>query len=65
MYGIVREFSHRFEKHNGSIIREDLLGFDISEPEGAAAAGTNSLFTSAGPKLVRDAAEILEEMLNE
>ena len=65
MYGIVREFSHRFEKRNGSIICKDLLGCNISEPEGAAAAGTNGLFTSAGPKLARDAAEILEEMLNE
>ena len=39
MYGIVREFSHRFEKCNGSIICKDLLGCKISEPEGAAAAG--------------------------
>jgi len=57
------EIAHRFEKRNDSIICKDLLGCDISEPEGATAARTNGLFTSVCPKLVRDAAEILEEML--
>jgi len=41
-----------------------LLGCDISKPEGAAAAKENNLFASVCPKLVGDAVEILEEMIN-
>jgi C_GCAxxG_C_C family probable redox protein len=65
MCGIVSEFARRFEKRNGSIICKDLLVCDISKPEGAAAARKNGLFTSVFPKMVRDAAKILEGMLNE
>jgi len=62
-YGLVREFARRFEKRNGSSICRELLGCDISEPEGLRSAKENGLFTSVCPGLVRDAVEILEEML--
>lgn len=65
MYGLVREFTHQFENRNGSIVCKELLGCDISKPEGAAAAKENGLFASVCPKLVGDAVEILEEMINE
>jgi len=65
IYGLVREFARRFENRNGSIVCRELLGCDISNPEGAAAAKENGLFASVCPKLVGDAAEILEEMMNE
>ena len=64
-YGLVREFARRFEKRNGSSICRELLGCDISEPEGLRSAKENGLFTSVCPGLVRDAVEILEEMLAE
>ncbi|MBA7478753.1 hypothetical protein ES707_14181 [subsurface metagenome] len=64
-YGLVREFARRFEKRNGSSICRELLGCDISEPEGLKSAKENDLFTSVCPGLVQDAVEILEEMLAE
>jgi len=42
-----------------------LLGCDISKPEGAANAKENGLFASVCPKIVGDAAGILDEMINE
>jgi hypothetical protein len=36
----------------------------MAQPAGAAAAKENGLFVSVCPKLVGDAAEILEEMMN-
>ena len=65
IYGLVREFSRRFESRNSSIVCRELLGCDISKPEGTMAAKENGLFTSVCPKMVREAAEILDEMINE
>jgi len=56
---------HVLHNLNGSIICRELLDCDISKPEGAATATKNGLFASVCPKLVGDAAEILEEMMNE
>ncbi len=64
-YGLVRELAQRFENRNGSSICRDLLGCDISKPEGLRNAKENGLFTSVCPRMVRDAVEILEEMMNE
>ncbi len=64
-YGLVREFARRFEKHNGSSICRELLGCDISKPDGLRSAKENDLFTSVCPGLVQDAIGILEEMLAE
>jgi len=64
-YDLVREFAFRFEERNGSIVCRDLLDCDISEPEGFRSAKEIGLFTSICPEMVRDAAEILEEMMNE
>lgn len=65
IYGLVREFSHRFESRNSSIVCRELLGCDISTPKGVLAAKENGLFTSVCPKMVRQAVEILNEMINE
>jgi C_GCAxxG_C_C family probable redox protein len=65
VYGLVREFSRRFESRNSSIVCQELLGCDISKPEGVTIAKENGLFTSVCPKMVREAAEILDEMINE
>jgi C_GCAxxG_C_C family probable redox protein len=64
VYGLIREFARRFENRNSSIVCRELLGCDISKPEGTANAKENGLFASVCPKLVGDAAEILEEMMN-
>lgn len=62
-YEMVVEFTNRFKARNGSVICRDLLGCDISTPEGNKEAEDKGLFATVCPKLVRDSAEILEEML--
>ncbi len=62
-YSAVVEFGERFAKKNGSILCSKLLGCDMNTPEGKKLAQDKGLFTSVCPKLVGDAAEILEDML--
>ena len=64
-YEKVEEYTSRFKARNGSVMCRDLLGCDISTPEGNKEAQDKGLFSSVCPKLVRDSAEILEEMLIE
>ncbi|MHC4425454.1 MAG: C-GCAxxG-C-C family protein [Planctomycetota bacterium] len=62
VYFRVTEFSSRFESRCGSIVCRDLLGCDISTPEGMEHAKNNNLFETVCAKMVQIAAEILEEM---
>lgn len=62
-YEMTREFARRFIGRNSSIACRDLLGIDISTPEGRDLAAEKGLFTTLCPKLVADAAEILEDLL--
>lgn len=64
-YEKIGEYTKRFKARNGSVICKDLLSCDISRPEGMEKAQEDGLFNSICPKMVRDAAEILEEMLAE
>jgi C_GCAxxG_C_C family probable redox protein len=62
-YNLVLEFVRRFKEHNGTIVCKELLGHDISTPEGREAANESGAYAEICPKLVRNAAEILEELL--
>ncbi|MHC4124087.1 MAG: C-GCAxxG-C-C family protein [Planctomycetota bacterium] len=64
-YEKVIEYTSRFKARNSSVICKELLGCDISTPEGMKKAQQEGLFGSVCPKMVRDAAEILEEILAE
>jgi C_GCAxxG_C_C family probable redox protein len=64
-YRLGQEFLQRFESKHGTILCRDLLGFDISTPEGRRQAQEKGLFTSLCPLFVRDAAEIVQAMLSE
>ena len=64
-YERIVEYTDRFKARNGSVNCSYLLGCDISTPEGMEKAQENELFSSVCPKMVRDAAEILEEILEE
>ncbi|UCG55955.1 MAG: C_GCAxxG_C_C family protein [Phycisphaerales bacterium] len=61
-YELVTEFAERFRIRNGSVICKELLGCDLSTPEGFASAKEKNLFNSVCPKMVRSAGELLEEM---
>ena len=55
----------RFEKVNGSYICNDLLGYDVSTPEGAQRAREDGLFVDFCPKMVASAVDILEDIIKE
>jgi hypothetical protein len=61
-YALVRQFAEEFAARNGSIICKELLGYDLSTPEGLARAREKGLFSDLCPKLVQSAVEVLEQM---
>ncbi|MBN1954823.1 MAG: C_GCAxxG_C_C family protein [Anaerolineae bacterium] len=62
-YALVREFARRFRVLHGHLRCRDLLGLDIGTPEGRQAALDSGLHDILCPRLVRDAAAIVEELL--
>ena len=57
----VREFVHSFRGRKGHIVCREILGIDISTPEGLARAKAAKLFEMVCEGLVFGAVEILEE----
>lgn len=57
------EFLEEFEKENGSYICRDLLGCDISTPEGVKYARDNNLFKEVCPKMVESASKITKNLI--
>ncbi len=64
-YKKIEEYTNRFKTRHGSVACRELLVCDLSTPEGMKEAKDKDLFSSICPRMVQDAAEILEEMLNE
>ena len=62
-YELVREFVTRFQSRHGSMSCKELLGYDLSNPQEREKAKEKGLFDTLCPQLVRDAVEILEEIL--
>ena len=62
-YALVQEFTREFKARNGTIVCRELLGCDIGTPDGERIAKEEKLFSTLCPRFVRDAAEILEEIL--
>ena len=62
VYAAVEDFAASFLTRHGSLACRDLLGCDISTPEGMRTAKKQALFETKCPTMVREAAEILEEM---
>jgi C_GCAxxG_C_C family probable redox protein len=63
IYELVREFAKRFTERNGSLACKEILGYEIGTPEGYARITEKKLFDTVCTKLVRDAVEIVEELL--
>ncbi len=55
----------RFAAVCGSYLCNDLLGCDISTPEGARYAQEHKLFTEVCPKMVANAVDVLEQIIEE
>lgn len=64
-YRLVQEFAKRFRLRHGSIVCRDLLGCDLSTPEGRKTASEKHFIETRCPLLVQDAVVILEEILYE
>jgi C_GCAxxG_C_C family probable redox protein len=64
-YQVVRDFNDKFKALNQSLTCKELLKCDISTPEGLDEAKQKGLLTTTCPKMVRDAVEILEEMMRQ
>ncbi len=65
VYSRVVEFSESFKKLNGSVICRELLGCDISTPDGMKHAQDQNLFKTICVKMVEDSARILEALESE
>lgn len=63
VYTLVQEFVGKFQERNGTIACNELLNCDISIPEEREQAAEEGIFATLCPKLVRDAAEIVEQIL--
>jgi len=62
-YRPAREFAKRFMERNGSLLCKELLGCDISTPDGMKEIQAKNLFATRCSKLISDATQILEEMI--
>ena len=62
-YAAVQSFAEAFRRRNGSLSCGELLGCDISTPEGFRTAVEKGLFRTRCVELVRDAAALLGGML--
>ena len=63
VYEAMQDFVAEFKRCNQTIVCKDLLGCDAGTPAGSAKATQEGLFRTICPRLVRNAAEILERML--
>lgn len=63
IYRLAGEFLNRFKSRHGSVRCRELLGCDLGTAEGMNYAKEAKLFETRCPGFIRDAAEILEELL--
>jgi C_GCAxxG_C_C family probable redox protein len=63
VHGNVQEFLRRFEGRCGTRVCRDLLGADLSTPEGNATAQERGLFLTVCPECVREAADIVDKII--
>ena len=63
-YRLAQEFLARFKARSGSLLCRDIIGCDLSTPEGFKYAVESGRHDAICPKALRDAAEILEELVN-
>lgn len=62
-YALVKELAARFRSLHGTVLCRDLIGCDISTPQGYEEAKQKRVFLDICPGLVADAVKILEEIL--
>lgn len=63
VYQKTRDFISKFKERNGTINCLELIGVDFNTEEGMQTAKKKNLFRDKCEKYVRDACEILEEII--
>lgn len=61
-YARTLHFMQQFRERHGSVLCREILGCDLSTPEGQREARDKGLFQTVCPRAVRDAVEILDGM---
>ena len=64
-YKISEEFMNRFIQRNGSVVCRELLGYDLTKDKDMQIIKDKNLFGTICPEMIRNAAQILDEMLEE
>jgi C_GCAxxG_C_C family probable redox protein len=65
VYALAGKFVEEFRARNQSVNCTDLIGYDLSDPEQFAEAREKKLFATTCVKLVKDAGEILDGIMQE
>jgi C_GCAxxG_C_C family probable redox protein len=65
IYAMTRQFVEHFRQRHASILCRDILGHDISVPDGLKAARTANAFAKVCPVIVDETARALEAFLRE
>jgi C_GCAxxG_C_C family probable redox protein len=63
-YRVAEDYIKRFQELHGSILCRDLTGYDISKPGEMQKAKEKGVFQTTCPGLVKDAAELVSELLD-
>ena len=64
-YALAQDFMDAFLERNHTLLCRELLEVDVSTPEGIAVISEKNLFNTTCPKFVKDAGEILENVLKD
>jgi C_GCAxxG_C_C family probable redox protein len=64
-YRLAEEYIKRFQELHGSILCRELTGYDISKPDEFQKARESRVFYDTCPGLVKNAAELVSELLDE
>ncbi len=65
IYAITREFIEQFRQIHGTILCRELVGHDISTPEGLQAARAANAFAEVCPGVVEETSKVLEKFIAE
>lgn len=64
-YQIAEDFMNRFIEKKGTVVCRELLGYDVSKTEDMNKIKELNLFKTVCPEMIRCAAEIVDQMINE
>jgi C_GCAxxG_C_C family probable redox protein len=64
-YQLSQEFLRRFEARHKTILCRELVGYDIGSPEEYAKARESGVFANVCPRVVREAADLVNTLLAE